>query len=129
MKTYQAPLICPVCQDNMTVKHVCCESCQTEVKGNFHLSKFNYLEPETQYFIEMFLKNRGNIKAVEKEMNVSYPTVKKWLEDAISKLGYKSDVEDEEDIIDNLNDPLLDLKSGIIDVKEAIQRLKQKNRK
>lgn len=128
MKTYQAPLICPVCKDNMTVTHVSCQSCQTEVKGNFHLSKFNYLEPETQYFIEMFLKNRGNIKAVEKEMNVSYPTVKKWLEDAISKLGYKLDVDDEEEVTFE-NDPLQDLREGIIDVKEALHRLKQKKKR
>ena len=127
MKTKQAPLICPVCQENMKITHLTCSSCETQIIGHFHVSKFNYLNPETQYFIELFLKNRGNIKAVEKEMNVSYPTVKKWLDDAILKLGYR--VEDDEEDETDTSDPLQDLKEGVIDVKEALARLKQKKRK
>jgi hypothetical protein len=92
------------------------------VKGHFHLSKFNYLNIDTQYFIEIFLKNRGNIKAVEKELNISYPTVKKLLDDAIEKLGYAVETQDTYEE----TDPLEDLKSGIIDVKEAVDRIKRK---
>ncbi len=35
------------------------------------------------------MKNQGNIKAVEKEMNISYPTVKKILNDVLVTLGYE----------------------------------------
>jgi hypothetical protein len=122
MKTYQAPMICPVCQDALQINHLSCSHCTTEVKGHFHLSKFNYLNIDTQYFIEIFLKNRGNIKAVEKELNISYPTVKKLLDDAIEKLGYAVETQDTYEE----TDPLEDLKSGIIDVKEAVDRIKQK---
>jgi hypothetical protein len=125
MKTYQAPLICPVCQEYLHINHLSCSHCTTEVKGDFHLSKFNYLHKETQFFIEIFIKNRGNIKAVEKELNVSYPTVKKLLEDAIEKLGYTVDSQDNYEE----TDPLEDLKLGIIDVKEAVNRIKTKYRK
>lgn len=125
MKTYQAPLICPVCQDALHINHLSCNHCMIEVKGHFHLSKFNYLNIDTQFFIEIFLKNRGNIKAVEKELNVSYPTVKKLLDDAIEKLGYKVDETNEFE----KSDPLEDLKSGIINVKEAVDRIKMKHRK
>ena len=130
MKTYQAPLICPVCQDALQINHLSCSHCTTEVKGHFHLSKFNYLNIDTQYFIEIFLKNRGNIKAVEKELNISYPTVKKLLDDAIEKLGYKVDssesIEEPQPIKDVKSVIIEDLKSGIIDVKEAVDRIKQK---
>ena len=122
MKTYQAPMICPVCQDALQINHLSCSHCTTEVKGHFHLSKFNYLNIDTQYFIEIFLKNRGNIKAVEKELNISYPTVKKLLDDAIEKLGYAVETQDTYEE----TDPLEDLKSGIIDVKEAVDRIKRK---
>lgn len=34
------------------------------------------------------MKNAGNIKAIEKELNISYPTVKKNLEEIIRSLGF-----------------------------------------
>ncbi|HOW37921.1 MAG TPA: DUF2089 domain-containing protein, partial [Bacillota bacterium] len=63
-------------------------NCGTALEGQFTLSKFNYLATEQLYFIEVFVKNRGNIKAVEKEMDLSYPTIKKMLDDVIVGLGY-----------------------------------------
>ncbi len=40
-------------------------------------------------FVEVFIKNRGgNIKEIEKELGISYPTVRNKLEDVISALGY-----------------------------------------
>lgn len=65
------------------------------VRGEFQLSKFDYLTKEQQYFIEVFIKNQGNIKQIEKELGISYPTVKKSLEEVTSALGYK--VEDSKD--------------------------------
>jgi len=123
-KTHAAPLICPVCNETMEIQTVHCHQCQTTIQGHFHVSKFNYLEEETQYFIEIFIKNRGNIKAIEKELNISYPTVKKHLDEAITKLGYKVtlDMDDLED------DPLQLLKEGKITVEEAAKRLKNKEK-
>jgi len=82
---------CPVCHHELVVAELHCEHCQTAVAGAFTLSKFNYLDTDKLYFIELFVKNRGNIKAIEKEMNVSYPTVKKILDDVIVGLGYTPD--------------------------------------
>ncbi|MDP3129808.1 MAG: DUF2089 domain-containing protein [Bacillota bacterium] len=82
---------CPVCHHDLVVTELHCDHCNTGVSGAFTLSKFNYLDTEKLYFIEIFVKNRGNIKALEKEMNVSYPTVKKMLDDVITVLGYTPD--------------------------------------
>lgn len=81
---------CPVCHENLFVTKLTCDHCGTSLDGKFALSKFNYLDSEKLYFIEVFVKNRGNIKAVEKEMDISYPTVKKLLDDAIIGLGYNA---------------------------------------
>lgn len=121
-KTYLAPLQCPVCKENMEIQTLYCNECETTVEGHFHVSKFNYLEAETQYFIEIFIKNRGNIKAIEKELNISYPTVKKLLDETIMKLGYKVNI----DMDDLDDDPLQLLKEGKISVEEAAKRLKDK---
>ena len=67
------------------------------IRGQFQLSKFDYLTKEQQYFIEVFIKNQGNIKQIEKELGISYPTVKKNLEDVSSALGYKVEKEKDDD--------------------------------
>ncbi len=79
---------CPVCDSDLHVAKLACPSCHTEIKGDFVLSKFNYLNTENLYFIEIFMKNKGNIKKVEKELGISYPTVKKQLDEIIIELGY-----------------------------------------
>ncbi len=128
MKTFKVPLQCPVCQQDMTIEKVTCHHCHTSIEGHYHVSKINYLPAETQYFIEIFLKNRGNIKALEKELNVSYPTVKKYLDDTILRLGYQLDVEFELDTTKDEEDPITLLKQGKITAEEATKRLKKKGR-
>jgi hypothetical protein len=92
-RTGKYPVIsaCPVCHGDLHVTKLVCDSCGTALEGQFTLSKFNYLATEQLYFIEVFVKNRGNIKAVEKEMDLSYPTIKKMLDDVIVGLGYVPD--------------------------------------
>ncbi len=79
---------CPVCTSELHVTKLACPNCQTKIEGEFLLSKFNYLNKENLYFIEIFMKNKGNIKKVEKELGISYPTVKKQLDEIIVELGY-----------------------------------------
>jgi len=102
---------CPVCKHELNVVKLHCDHCDTDITGTFSLSKFNYLETEKLYFIEIFIKNRGNIKAIEKELNISYPTVKKMLDEVIVGLGYSIDSDDEEDIKEK--EDKKDLKSQI----------------
>ena len=90
--------ICPVCKHDLHVEKLVCSHCHSSINGHFTLSKFNYLEAEKLYFIEVFVKNRGNIKAIEKELNISYPTVKKMLDDVIVKLGYQLDESKDEPV-------------------------------
>lgn len=86
--TYPIIVKCPVCDDNLRVATLFCGRCSTKYEGAFHLDKFTYLSPEQKCFIEVFLKCRGNIKEVEKELNISYPTVRGKLDDVIRSLGY-----------------------------------------
>ncbi len=85
---------CPICESELLVTKLKCTNCNTEISGEFQLSKFNYLSKEHQYFIEVFIKNRGNIKQIEKELGISYPTVKRNLDEVIISLGYEVSEED-----------------------------------
>lgn len=124
---------CPVCKSDLYVAKLHCHYCGTSVEGNFTLSKFNYLDTEKLFFIEVFVKNRGNIKAIEKELNISYPTVKKMLDDVIVGLGYTLDEEEEISVAKEKEESKINKASILeriekkeISVAEAIELLKKK---
>jgi len=84
------------------------------------MSKFSYLNSEQLNFLEIFIRCRGNIKDVERELGISYPTVRGKLEDVIGALGYtpvKIKEENNSDIIDKLE-------KGEITAEQAINLLK-----
>lgn len=111
---------CPICKSDLTVTKLECTECHTELSGQFQLSKFNYLSKEELFFIEVFIKNRGNIKQVEKELGISYPTVKKTLDEVIVSLGYEVS---EEDKIKK-DEVFAKLEKGEISAKEAAKLIK-----
>ncbi|HLU22855.1 MAG TPA: DUF2089 domain-containing protein [Bacillaceae bacterium] len=117
------PLItnCPVCSKTLKITKLQCSHCQTTIENDFELSKFAALNQEQLYFIEVFLKSRGNIKEVEKELGVSYPTVRGKLNDIISALGYKERKADTEE-----RSVISMLEKGEISVDEALNLLKDK---
>ena len=80
---------CPACDgSDLEVTRLRCKSCGTAVEGRFSLSKLGNLSDEHQEFIETFIRCRGIIKDVERELGVSYPTVRGRLDRAIRALGF-----------------------------------------
>lgn len=110
--------ICPVCTEHLDVVKLKCDHCKTEISGSFKLDKFSYLTLEEKYFIEVFVKNRGNIKEIEKELGVSYPTVKKTLDQVILSFGGKTKEKTAKESI------LEALSLGEITSEEAMEQLK-----
>jgi hypothetical protein len=80
---------CPICGNELSITRLHCPSCQIEINGEFSLSRLNYLTKEQIQFVELFLKNQGNIKAIEKDLNISYPTVKKILNEVLVAMGFE----------------------------------------
>lgn len=80
---------CPVCGEKLCVTKLSCRQCGTQISGEFTLSKFNALSREELAFAETFLRVQGNIREMEKELGISYPTVKKNLETIIRKMGFE----------------------------------------
>ena len=113
--------ICPVCEEKLKVTKLECSYCGTGITGEFKLSKFDYLTEEQQYFVEVFIKNRGNIKEIEKEMKISYPTVRRILDNVIEGLGYPAE-KSEEGV--NKTEILERLGNGEITSEEALKLLK-----
>ena len=76
---------CPVCGEGLLVRALSCEACESELRGRFVPPRLGRLPRELQDVVEVFLRCRGNIKEVERELGISYPTVSKKL-DAINLL-------------------------------------------
>lgn len=85
---------CPICSEDLEIVRMNCSNCGTSIEGNFQLCRFCSLNSEQKEFVEIFIRNRGNIKEIEKDMGISYPTVKNKLENLIEALGYKTITKD-----------------------------------
>jgi len=59
-------------------------------RGSFALGRFHHLTVEQLEFLETFIKARGNFKDVERELGISYPTVRSRLDAMIRALGFPS---------------------------------------
>lgn len=114
---------CPVCSHELTVARLKCDACDTVIENNFRLSKFDYLSDEELYFTETFIRCRGNIKEVEKELGISYPTVRSKLDGVIKKLGYDADTGADGQAA-RREEILKALENGAITAEQAIAQLK-----
>ena len=84
---YRAPHKCCVCGHKLIVSRLSCEECGTVMEGTFSGCRFCALSPEEELFLLTFLKNRGSIKDVERDLGISYPTVRAALDGLLESLG------------------------------------------
>ena len=62
--------VCPSCESSIIVTEISCTQCPTTVKGHFRPTVFAQLSDENLRFVEIFVKNRGNIKDMERELRL-----------------------------------------------------------
>ena len=86
---YPMPGACPVCGQGLEVTRLHCRHCDTAIEGHFALGRLASLNAEQLLFVETFLRCEGTIKRVEKELEVSYPTVRARLKDVIRAMGFE----------------------------------------
>jgi len=78
---------CPVCSDELTITRLHCRSCGTALEGEFGVGRFGRLDPEQMSLLESFLRARGNLKEMERELGISYPTVRGRVDALVRALG------------------------------------------
>ena len=103
---YKVITKCPVCIKEMKIMKLKCNHCNTTIENEFSISKFDRLSKEQLNFVEVFLACRGNIKDVEKQLGISYPTVRGKLDEINHKLGLvikKDTTKEKEKIMDMLD--------------------------
>jgi len=87
---------CPVCSGELAVTRLHCRSCGTTLEGEFSVGRFGRLTREQLVLLESFLRSRGNLRDIERELGISYPTVRSRVEALVRALGFgpRSDADD-----------------------------------
>jgi len=116
---------CPACGSDLEVTRLQCFNCDTAIEGRFETCRFCLLSREQKEFVEIFLRSRGNIKEVEREMGISYPTVRNRLNQVIEALGYDVERTEEDEKMDARRREVLSrLNRGELTPEEAVKELK-----
>ena len=79
---------CPVCSGELAVTRLHCRSCGTTLEGEFSVGRFGRLTREQLLLLESFLRSRGNLRDMERELSISYPTVRSRVEALVRALGF-----------------------------------------
>ena len=117
------PQSCPSCSSPLVVTQLNCTACGTGVVGKFELSPFFRLSPESLRFLEVFVRNRGNVKEMERETGESYWAIRRQLDEVIVEMGMEASKSD--DISTRRQEILAQLSRGEINVQEATKLLSQ----
>jgi len=78
---------CPVCEGELAITRLHCRTCGTTLEGEFGVGRFGRLSREQLALLESFLRSRGNLKDLERELGISYPTVRGRVEALLRTLG------------------------------------------
>jgi hypothetical protein len=111
-----------VCGERLALTRLGCQSCGTELSGEFESCEFCSLSPDDRQVLRVFLSSRGNMKDLERHLGVSYPTARARFDALLSRLGLAP----ERPAGGTRVELLEQLAKGDIDVDQAMQKLDQR---
>lgn len=124
------PKKCPSCQHDLYITRLTCQNCGTEVTGIYTPDFFWRLSPNDFDFIVLFIKTKGNIKEMERELGISYWSIRSKLNEIVERLGLEGEELEQEQTTNQRQVILEQLNSGLISVQEAavmLEKLKRTN--
>ena len=126
MKTL--PGKCPICGENLTVTRIHCRNCDTTIEGQFSLGMLELLNREQLLFVETFIRYEGKLNRMEKEMGLSYSTLRSRLTELIRTMGYDVGQEEALPVTPGIGDEerrriLEALAAGHISTEQAVKSL------
>ncbi len=114
---------CPVCNEKLSVTRLHCRSCDTTIDGHFEMGRISRLNPAQLDFVETFIRCEGKLNRMEKELDLSYPTLRARLTEVIRTMGFQVGAESVEISEEERHRILDDLANGKISPEEAMRLL------
>jgi len=124
---------CPVCTHELSVTRLRCGECGTTIEGEFGVGRFGRLTREQTALLESFLRSRGNLRDMERELGISYPTVRARVEALVRALGFgprdeaeapASETPDPDDILSGRREILERLSRHELSAEEAAEAIR-----
>jgi hypothetical protein len=106
---------CPVCSSELAVTRLHCQSCGTTLEGDFSVGRFGRLSRDQMTLLESFLRSRGNLRDMERELGISYPTVRSRVEALVRALGFGARGDDDDTEESAANAPAGDTRQAILE--------------
>jgi hypothetical protein len=118
-----APSTCPICHSPLSIARLHCNSCGSSLEGDFQLGGLAGLSPDQLAFVETFVRCEGKLNRMEKEVGLSYPTLRNRLQEIIRLMGYEPGAADAPDD-ENRRRVLEDVAAGRMSAQEAANHLR-----
>jgi len=112
---------CPVCSGKLHISELACSDCDTKIRGEFEIPSFSRLDETEREFLMLFLRSRGSLREVQRELGLSYPTVRNRLDALLAKMGIISARASQEEI----NEVLDKLESGDLSAEDAVKLIRK----
>ena len=91
---HRIPFRDPVSGGELHISELACEESGVTIRGKFEIPRYATLDAEQTKFLETFLRCRGMLNSVERELGMSYPTVRARLDTLLDSLGFTPMKED-----------------------------------
>lgn len=124
---HQIPKECPITGESLYVSELTSAKSGITIRGKFALPETQDLSDEQKNFLTVFLRARGVISTIEKELGISYPTVRNKIDALLEDMDLepfkhdrRSDTKSEEKA-----KILKQLEEGEISAAEAKEQLKK----
>lgn len=124
-KFHPIPARDPVSGGDLYISELAGEESGITIRGRFEVPRYARLDAEQQRFLETFLRCRGMLNSVEREMKMSYPTVRARLDSLLEALELLPVREEpkKDSKSEGKRKVLEELESGEITAEEAKARL------
>ncbi len=80
-------LRCSVCNELLRVREMACAACEMQLSGDFGFPRLLRLSAKNLTLAEALIIAGGNLKSLAQTLGISYPTVRKRVDDLIEELG------------------------------------------
>lgn len=107
-----------MCGSELLLTRLGCPDCHTELSGTFQPCAFCAMDAAEHEMLLVFLRSRGNMRELERHLDVSYPTARARFDRLLAKLGLEAPVDQPDRL-----DVLASLARGEIDVSDAFEQL------
>lgn len=113
---------CLICENTLYIDSLSCDSCHTAYKGKFSFPRLARLSLSEQQLAESLILHGGNLKEMAISLDVSYPTLKKRLNELSASLQEKKAEDDKK-----IEEILFAIESGKISAEEGIKLIREIN--